>query len=159
MSEISLLRTNSDHVDFRELVAMLDRELSVRDGDDHAFYDQFNKLDAIKHVVVAYEDDIAVSCGAFKPFDDTTVEIKRMYTRLESRGRGIAARILIELELWAIESGFTAAVLETGIKQPEAIRLYEKSGYIRIPNYGQYAGVEQSYCFRKKLNRLFFMSP
>lgn len=151
MHSVVLLRTNSDHADFRALVALLDRELSIRDGDDHAFYDQFNKLDTIKHVVVAYEDDIVVSCGAFKPFDDTTVEIKRMYTRLESRGRGIAAKILTELESWAIESGFTAAVLETGIKQPEAIRLYEKSGYARIPNYGQYSGVEQSYCFRKNL--------
>lgn len=151
MPSIVLVRTNSDHADFRALVALLDRELSIRDGDDHAFYDQFNKLDAIKHVVVAYEDDIAVSCGAFKPFDDTTVEIKRMYTRLESRGRGTAAKILNELESWASECGFTAAVLETGIKQPEAIRLYEKSGYVRIPNYGQYIGVEQSYCFRRNL--------
>lgn len=138
-------------MDFQSLVKLLDRELSIRDGADHAFYDQFNKLDAIKHVVVAYTGDIAVSCGAFKPFDDTTVEIKRMYTLLEYRGRGIAAELLRELESWAKESGFSAAVLETGVKQPEAIRLYEKSGYLRIPNYGQYVGVEQSYCFRKQL--------
>lgn len=151
MPSVVLLRTNSDQVDFRALVALLDRELSIRDGVDHAFYDQFNKLDAIKHVVVAYTDDIAVSCGAFKPFDETTVEIKRMYTRLDSRGRGIAANLLTELERWACESGFGTAVLETGIKQPEAIRLYEKSGYVRIPNYGQYIGVEQSHCFKKQI--------
>jgi GNAT superfamily N-acetyltransferase len=79
------------------------------------------------------------------------MEVKRMFTLPEYRGRGIAARVLEELEQWAVELSSHSCRLETGMKQPEAIRLYEKSGYRRIPNYGQYEGVFNSVCFEKKL--------
>lgn len=148
---LKIIRTNSEHADFQALVRLLDAELAVRDGDDHSFYAQFNKLDLIKHVVLAVQDDLAVSCGAIKQFDEQTMEVKRMFTLLDYRGKGIAAKILAELETWAAELGFTQTVLETGYKQPEAIRLYEKSGYERIPNYGQYIGVENSLCMKKHL--------
>jgi len=127
-----------------------DRDLAVRDGSQHAFYARFNKIDAIKHVIVAYSDDQAVSCGAIKEFEPGAMEVKRMYTLLEYRGKGIAAEVLHELERWAAELGCRQCVLETGMKQPEAIRLYEKSGYAVIPNYGQYIGMENSVCFEKK---------
>ena len=74
-----------------------------------------------------------------------------MYTLPQQRGKGYASIILNELEVWATELGFTSAVLETGVKQPEAIALYKKNGYNRIDNYGQYAGVENSLCFEKEL--------
>ncbi|MCW5959626.1 MAG: GNAT family N-acetyltransferase [Pyrinomonadaceae bacterium] len=147
-----LLRTDSNNNDFRELVALLDAELTVRDGDEHSFYAQFNKVDAIRNVVVIYEDDRAVGCGAFKEYESGTAEIKRMFVREDSRNRGAAAQILKELENWARESGFRDCVLETGLKQPEALHLYEKSGYEIIPNYEQYAGVENSVCMRKELD-------
>ncbi len=147
-----IIRTNSDNPDFRHLVALLDRDLAIRDGDDHAFYAQFNKVASIRQVVVAYEEGAPVGCGAFKPFDENTVEIKRMFVQPELRGRGIAATVLTELEAWAGELGFDRCVLETGKKQPEAIRLYQKSGYGTIPNYGQYAGVENSVCMEKLAN-------
>lgn len=146
---IKLTRTNSDDTDFRELVALLDRDLLIRDGDEHSFYAQFNKIDRIRHVVVAYEDGEAVGCGAVKEFADGAAEIKRMFVRSEHRGRGIARSILTELETWAGELGFSECILETGVKQPEAIRLYQKSGYETIPNYGQYAGIENSVCMKK----------
>jgi putative acetyltransferase len=148
---ISFVRTDSTHPDFKKLVALLDHDLAVRDGDDHSFYAQFNKIHMIQHALVAYENNEAVGCGAFKKFDDTGVEIKRMYVTPQHRNKGIAAAVLQELELWAKEEGFTSCVLETGKKQPEAIGLYEKSGYQRIPNYGQYAGVENSVCMKKSL--------
>jgi GNAT superfamily N-acetyltransferase len=148
---INLLRTDSDNADFRELVALLDADLSVRDGDEHAFYAQFNKIDKIREVVVAYRDEKAVGCGAFKPYAAKAAEIKRMFVRPEARGRGVAGQILAELESWAKELDFAECVLETGLKQPEAIGLYRKSGYRVIPNFGQYAGVENSVCMRKAI--------
>lgn len=154
MKTSMLIRTNSDHPDFRALVVLLDQDLSIRDGEDHAFYAQFNKIEAIKEVVVAYKDDVAVGCGAIKPFSETEAEIKRMFVLPDNRGQGIARNILIELENWAQEFHFTACVLETGKKQPEAIALYQKIGYIIIPNYGQYIGVENSVCMRKVLPSL-----
>lgn len=148
---ISLIRTDSAHPEFQQLVMLLDRDLQIRDGAEHGFYAQFNKIDSIKNAALAFIDGKALGCGAFKPFDETSVEIKRMYVLPEYRGRGIAALVLQELEQWAAELKYRFAVLETGLKQPEAIQLYQKSGYLRIPNYGQYAGVENSVCMRKGL--------
>ncbi len=152
---IQLKRTDSTNKDFLELVKHLDTDLAIRDGDDHPFYDQFNKLDSIKYTVVAYdESNRAVGCGAIKEFESKTMEVKRMFVPLELRGKGIALKILQELETWAIELGNRKCILETGIKQPEAISLYKKSGYKFIDNYGQYAGVENSVCFEKLLRPL-----
>jgi GNAT superfamily N-acetyltransferase len=145
----NLVRTNSDNSDFRKLVALLDAELQILDGAEHSFYAQFNKIDKIKEVVVAYENEKAVGCGAFKQFSANVAEIKRMFVLPENRGHGIAGKILTELEIWANELNFSECVLETGIKQPEAIRLYQKSGYERIPSYGQYLNVENSVCMKK----------
>lgn len=149
---VNLVRTNSNNTDFRELVALLDADLTIRDGAEHSFYAQFNKIDKIREVVVVYEGENAVGCGAFREFSANAVEIKRMFVRPENRGRGIAHKILIELESWAKELNFSECVLETGVKQPEAIRLYQKSGYEKIPSYGQYLNVENSVCMKKTIN-------
>ena len=148
---IKLARTDSKNSDFIKLVQQLDDDLAKRDGEEHDFYDQFNKLDQIKHTVVAYKNGIPLGCGAIKLFDTTQVEVKRMFVLPEARGQGIATNIIIELEKWAGELDFDKCILETGIRQPEAISLYEKRGYKVVPNYGQYIGVANSICFEKKL--------
>jgi putative acetyltransferase len=148
---LRLVRTDSDNPDFRALVRLLDADLQRRDGAEHAFYAQFNKVDAIRHVVVAYLDEVPVGCGAFKPYSEAQVEVKRMFVQPEYRGRGVAQAVLAELEHWAHELHYAGCVLETGKKQPEAIGLYQKSGYQLIPNYGQYIGVDNSVCMQKTL--------
>ena len=151
---IKIVRTSSENKDFIDLVKLLDADLAERDGDDHTFYHQFNKIDVIKHAVVLYENQKPLGCGAIKEFDATAMEVKRMYTSPESRGKGIATKILLELEKWTKELSYEKCVLETGKRQPEAIQLYTKSGYKKIPNYGQYEGVANSVCFEKILNLL-----
>jgi putative acetyltransferase len=146
-----LVRTTSEDTDFRALVRLLDQDLAVRDGAEHAFYAQFNHIAKLNHVVVAYQDGKPVGCGAFKEFEPGAVEIKRMFVQPAHRGLGLAQAVLAELERWAGELGYASCVLETGQKQPEAIALYQRSGYARIPNYGQYAGVENSVCMQKAL--------
>jgi putative acetyltransferase len=146
---ILCIRTDSDNADFRKLVAELDADLKIRDGEDNAFYAQFNKIAKIKYAIVAYEDKIPVGCGAVKEYSEDTMEVKRMYVLPDYRGKGIAAKILTELEIWAKELGHTRCILETGKRQPEAIALYNKSGYKIIPNYGQYGNVGNSVCFEK----------
>ena len=148
---LNIIRTNSDNLNFISLVNLLDAELAERDGEDHPFYAQFNKIDKIKYVVVAYENDKPVSCGAIKEYSPDTMEVKRMYTLTESRGKGIATKVLIELEKWAKELSYGKCILETGKKQPEAIALYKKNGYKLIPNYGQYVNAENSVCFEKEM--------
>ena len=151
-TRIKLKRTNSDNQDFIGLVKNLDVELAIRDGDDHDFYNQFNKIDTIKYAIVAYLNDTPVACGAIKQYDLKTMEIKRMFTLPKKRGSGISKRILCELEQWAMEINFQKCILETGKKQPEAISLYKNYGYKLTANYGQYAGVKNSLCFKKKLS-------
>lgn len=147
-----IIRSNSDNPEFQELVQLLDLELKSRDGDLNSFYHQFNGIEALQEVLVLYEDERALACGALKAFNGERVEIKRMYVREESRGQGLAGAVLKELEAWAQELGFTALVLETGQKQSEAVQLYQKHQYQRIPNFPPYEGIENSLCFEKKLN-------
>jgi putative acetyltransferase len=147
----TLKRTTSADNDFQKLVILLDKDLAIRDGDEHSFYAQYNKIVSIKNVVVAYINEEAIACGAFKEYDDNTVEIKRMYVEPTFRGKGIAQQVLAELELWAKENNCHTCVLETGKKQPEAIALYTKAGYNIIANYGQYEGVENSVCMRREI--------
>jgi putative acetyltransferase len=147
----TLKRTTSESSDFQNLVRLLDADLKLRDGEDHAFYSQFNKIDKIKNAVVCYADDLPIGCGAFKEYDETSVEIKRMFVQPVFRGKGIAGTILKELELWAAEINYSVAVLETGKRQPEAIALYQKTGYTIIPNFGQYENIENSVCMKKEI--------
>ena len=149
---ITLTRATSDNTDFQMLVKQLDSDLKIRDGDDHPFYDQFNKIDSIKHTVIAYENEEPVGCGAIKQYEEGTMEVKRMFVPPIHRGKGIATIVLTELERWATELSFKKCVLETGKMQPEAIALYTKNGYKIIPNYGQYKGVENSVCFEKLID-------
>lgn len=148
---IKIERTTSQNSDFQELVKALDTDLAIRDGEEHSFYAQFNSIAMLQYVVVAYQDDQAVGCGAIKPYAEQTMEVKRMFVVPELRGKGIASLVLKALEDWALELSYDHCILETGIKQPEAIALYRKNHYKVIPNYGQYAGVENSVCFEKAL--------
>ncbi|HRI33367.1 MAG TPA: GNAT family N-acetyltransferase [Saprospiraceae bacterium] len=148
---IHLIRTNNHHEDFKLLVIELDKELKIGDGDDHTFYAQYNKSDNIKYVLVAYDQELPIACGAIKEYDQGTMEIKRMFVRPGYRNQGLASLILKSLELWCQELHYTQCILETGINQPEAIRLYEKNNYTKIPNYGPYINVENSLCFLKVL--------
>jgi putative acetyltransferase len=149
---IELKRTSSQDQDFQTLVSLLDKDLSVRDGEEHSFYTQFNKIDKIKEAIVAYKNTEPIGCGAIKKFDEESAEVKRMFVKPEYRGQGVASKILSALEAWAKELRYQHCILETGQKQPEAIALYTKSGYRIIPNYGQYAGVENSVCMKKPLD-------
>jgi GNAT superfamily N-acetyltransferase len=90
--------------------------------------------------LVAYRDGQPVGCGAWRTFTGVTdaAEIKRMYVVPAARGQGVAMAVLRALEDSAREAGRTRAILETGMAQPEAIGLYGKAGYQRIPDFGYY---------------------
>ena len=150
---IKLVRTNSENTDFIFLVKQLDAYLKITDGDEHNFYNQFNSIEALKHVVIAYLNDKPLGCGAFKKFNDNAAEIKRMFTTPETRGKGIATKILNALEHWASELNYESCVLETGIRQTEAVQFYKKNLYEITPNYGQYISMDNSLCFEKRITK------
>ncbi|WP_299536398.1 GNAT family N-acetyltransferase [Ulvibacterium sp.] len=149
---ITFHRTDSSHANFIQLVALLDADLAIRDGEDHAFYHQFNGITDIGHAIVAFREKVPVGCGGIKEFKDGIMEVKRMYVIPEARGAGIGSAVLQELEQWAAELGYTHCILETGKRQPEAIALYKKNGYAVIPNYEPYQNMENSVCFQKDVS-------
>ncbi|MDX1333169.1 MAG: GNAT family N-acetyltransferase [Robiginitalea sp.] len=150
-SRTAFIHTDSGDKGFQKLVALLDSELAERDGSQHAFYHQFNGLEGLDRVVLGLVDGQVVGCGALKEFKLDTLEVKRMFTLPEYRGGGLAGKLLLELEQWASEDGYSRIILETGRRQPEAIGLYRKHGYRRTENYGPYVGVSNSLCFEKRL--------
>lgn len=146
---VQLVRSDSRNKDFMQLVEALDKDLSQRDGEDHAYYAPLNQIQNINQVVVAYYDSKAMACGGLKQYSSEAVEIKRMYTAPDGRRKGLASLVLKELEAWALELDYKKCVLETGKRQPEAIALYHKNGYKPITNYGPYSEMENSVCFEK----------
>lgn len=150
---LTFTKTDVSNPDFIALVHLLDEGLKITDGEEFGFYNQFNQLDDIKYVLLAYEEGQAVGCGAIKEYDADTMEVKRMFVREEARGKRIATRILKALEDWTQELGYTQNILETGVRQYAAIALYERCDYQRIPNFGQYIGAKDSVCFSKSLSK------
>ncbi|HZE71481.1 MAG TPA: GNAT family N-acetyltransferase [Pyrinomonadaceae bacterium] len=139
--------------DSLSLVELLTTELAAKYGDDGGAK-SFNPEDmAVEGTafLVARINDRAVGCGAIRRLRPGVAEIKRMFVVPERRGAGVARQILRELESVATSLGYSVVRLETGLKQPEAIGLYESAGYQRVPCYGQYVGNSMSVCFEKSL--------
>jgi putative acetyltransferase len=147
---ITIIRTNSENQNFKKLVQLLNSDLAERDGESHPL-SQFNTIDNIKYVVLAYENHKPIGCGSIAEYDLNTMEIKRMYVSPEVRGKRIGTNILIELENWAKELGSLKCVLFTGTNQPEANRLYERNAYIQIQKYGKLAEIADCLCFAKEI--------
>lgn len=147
---ISFKRTTSDNPDFKMLTQLFDDYLVDIDGDEKDFFAQYNQI-YIDHVIICYENEKAIACGAFKEYQPKVAEIKRMFVLPEKRGKGIAATILNELESWAKTSEYESCILETSVRLESAIALYKKKGYEVFPNYGQYIGVESSVCMSKNI--------
>jgi GNAT superfamily N-acetyltransferase len=143
----------SSHV-VQQLIAALNAELEQRYPEDGA---NFFRLDAEEVAdgrgafLVAYIDGHAVGCGAVRRNEPGVAEIKRMYVAPDARGRGVGRLILDELEAVARQLGVHRLVLETGPRQPEALALYRRAGYVEIPLFGEYVGAEFSVCMAKNL--------
>lgn len=136
----------------QELIAAVQQEYVARyGGPDDSPVDPGEFAPPAGCFVVAYAGVEAVASGGLRPAGSGTMEIKRMYVRPSWRGRGLARVVLADLEQRAREFGATRIVLETGQRQPEAIRLYESSGYARIDGFGHYACSPMSVNFGKNL--------
>ncbi|MGZ2370440.1 GNAT family N-acetyltransferase [Ancylomarina sp. YFZ004] len=147
---IRIVRTNAENKAFIKLVQLLNSDLAERDGANHPL-SQFNTIENIKYVVLAYENNKPIGCGAIAAYDSSTMEVKRMYVSPEVRGKRIGSHMLSELERWAKELGSSSCILFTGKNQPEANRLYVRSGYSQIKKYGKLAEIADSLCFAKEL--------
>lgn len=145
--------TDGYNKDFILLCHELDKFLNELVGgeENRAEYIQYNKVDDIHDVVIAYENDIPVGSASFKKYDDETAEVKRVFVKKEYRGQGISNELMRMLEQRAREKGFRYFILESGEPLVSAMALYRKIGYKVIPNYGQYVDMKDSVCMKKKL--------
>jgi GNAT superfamily N-acetyltransferase len=140
----------------QQLISALNSELEGRypeEGANHFRLDPEEVADGRGALLVASIDGQPVGCGAVRRIESTVAEIKRMYVAPEARGRGVGRQVLLQLEAEARRLGATRLVLETGPRQPEALALYSRAGFVEIPNFGDYVGCEFSVCMAKELNR------
>lgn len=149
--DLEILKTDSQNTDFIKLIKLLDDDLEERYGELQKQYEKHNKVDYINDVLIIYINRVPVACGAFKEYDIKTVELKRIFVIKEHRRQGLSKLIINKLEELAINKGYKYALLETGIKQNEAINLYKNSGYNVIQNYEPYIGNTNSVCMKKVL--------
>lgn len=131
-------------------------EIAIRYGTDDSEPGVKPTAADIAEFVVATVDGKPIACGGLRELHGEAAEagdaeIKRMFVRQPSRGNGAAVQVLKALEARALKRGWTRLVLETGVAQPDAIRFYEREGYVKIPNFGYYKGAADSICYGKTL--------
>lgn len=150
---IKIVKVKNTDPDLIALVRQLDADLNARYGQLQGQYNAYNSLQSLDAAFVLYADENPAACGAYKRHDDRTAEIKRVFVDPHFRDKGFARKMMAALEQSAAQNGYHTCVLETGVKQNEAISLYHTSGYKIIPNYGQYAGNGNSVCMKKRIER------
>lgn len=145
--------TNGCDKDFILLCAELDNYLNQLVGGEknRIEYIAYNQLNDIHDVIIAYDGNTPIGCASFKHYDTETVELKRVFVKMEYRRRGISKNIMRLIEQKAKEKGYKRVILETGQILEDAMKLYKVIGYDVIPNYGQYKNMKNSICMEKKI--------
>ena len=144
--------TNGRDKDFVALCGQLDDHLNQVVGEkQRESYVQYNTLESIHDVILLYDEDTPIACASFKKYDTVIAEVKRVFICKEYRGQGLSKPLMRLLEEKAKEKGFTKLILETGAVLKEATALYERIGFSRMENYGQYKGMKASICMEKEI--------
>ena len=153
MSEAIYVRCDGTNEDFIENCRLLDEDLDRRVGRviKRDKYTQFNQLDKIHEAIVVYQDGKPIGGGAIRPYDETAIELKRVFVRPEGQGHGIGTELVSKLIERAKELGYEKMILETGDLLAESVHVYSKLGFRKIPNYGAYADMPESLCMGLEL--------
>jgi ribosomal protein S18 acetylase RimI-like enzyme len=157
--DMQVVRVGFGHPDAMAMISAVQGEYVVRyGGEDETPLDPAMFDPPRGSFFVGYLDGRPAASGAWRRREDvealgstSTAEIKRMYVAPAARGRGLARAMLAHLERTAFEAGASVSILETGTLQPEAIALYESSGYVEVPKFGFYCHASESRCYAKAL--------
>ena len=149
--------TNEKDERFIELTKELDNEYFQRLGDVVKKYEQYNDLNDPHIVILALNWGKPIACASFRLFDKDTIEIKRVYVKKRYRRKGIAYKLVKQLEKLAIEKNFKYSVIETSSDNEAAINLYKKLDYEIIDNFGQFEGDDLCICMRKEFKTMIFL--
>ena len=154
MRGITYIRCDGTNEDFIENCRLLDEDLERRVGKviKRDKYTQFNLLDKIREAIVVYQDEKPIGGGAIRPYDETAIELKRVFVRPSAQGNGVGTELVSKLIEWAKELGYQRMILETGDLLAESVHVYSKLGFQKIPNYGAYADMPESLCMGLELS-------
>ena len=150
---LSIRETDGKDLEFKALCKLLDEHIDSRNGRELQAerYDKYNQTDEIAHAYVIYLDGKSVGCGAYKYYNSTCAELKRIFVKEEYRRKKIASTLIGRIELDAYDAGYTYMILESATSLVEAHQLYYKLGYQLIDNFEPFTNMETSLCMRKKL--------
>ncbi len=153
LAKFRFVKTNGENEDFIQMCEKLDETLEKLVGAkiERSKYAQFNTTESISDAIVIYDNDTPVGSGAFRGYDNDTMELKRIYVDASYRGLGLSKELVRRLEADARIQGYRHAILETGELLEASVHLYQKLGYKVIPNYGPYEQMSESLCMHKKL--------
>lgn len=153
MSEITYVRCDGTNEDFIENCRLLDEDLDRRVGRviKRDKYKQYNLLDNVHEAIVVYQDEKPIGGGALRAYDETAIELKRVFVRPSAQGNGVGTELVSRLIEWAKELGYQRMILETGDLLAESVHVYSKLGFRKIPNYGAYAKMPESLCMGLEL--------
>ena len=153
MSEIIFLRCDGNNKDFIENCRLLDEDLDLRVGKiiKRDKYAQYNLIDKKNEAIVVYRGNNPIGGGSIRPYDENTVELKRVFVIPTEQGKGIGTELVSKLIEWAKELGYKKMILETGELLAESCHVYSKLGFKKIPNYGAYVDMPESLCMGKEL--------
>jgi len=146
---VHIVEVGPDDPRLAPLIGELRVELDARYPEEVDFDHPVVKREA--YFLLAIRSGVPVACCAVQPLDGDECELKRMYVVPDVRGQGIAGRLMTRVEELAARLGAVRVKLETGQRQPEAIKVYERAGYAQIPNYPPYDGWDLSVCYAKAL--------
>jgi putative acetyltransferase len=153
---MDIKKVNSDNLDFIKLTNQLDVDLHAmgsEEADEERFnYDSFNELTDLLWAVIIYDDEKAIGCAAIKKYKEKTAEVKRVFVSNNYRGKGIARKLIDELEKAARLEGYRQLLLETGKSNNVAIKMYQNFHYKIIDNYAPYDKMSDSVCMKKDLS-------
>ena len=153
MIEYTFVRCDGTNADFIENCRLLDEDLDRRVGKviQRDKYHQYNQLDKIHEALMVYHEGRPAGGGAIRAYDETTMELKRVFVRPEYQGKGVGSALVSGLIEWAKELGYKRMILETGALLTESCHVYKKLGFSQIPNYGAYVNMPESLCMGKDL--------
>ncbi|MCM1387366.1 MAG: GNAT family N-acetyltransferase [Bacillus sp. (in: Bacteria)] len=155
MKNIIVRQVSHENQDFIMLCGELDEFLNRAIGGEEKRekYKKFNHTDTMDYVVIAYDGEKPIGCGALRGYSETEVEVKRVFVRESYRGQNIGGMILEALISRAKELSFERMILETGVFLGASVRLYQRCGFEKIPNYGAYRDMPESLCMGRDIEK------
>lgn len=148
---INLKRTSTENSGFKDLIRELTGNEEDKSSELKKQYAELNMAEYFESVVVAFEDNEAVGCGSFKPYEEECAEMKRVYVKPGKYEKSVEVHIIHELENWAAEKGFATTILKVAENESELIKLYEQLGYKVTPNFTPCAKKENCVCLCKSI--------